>query len=64
MGLLCGLEDFSRGLLHQASGAGSRGQPEAGQEAAGLTGEQVKLQVKIILFSKAQCVVRFFGYFT
>ena len=28
------------------SGGGSRGQPEGGQEAAGITGEQVKLQVK------------------
>ena len=33
-------------LIHQASGGGSGDLPEVGQEAAGVTGEQVTLQVK------------------
>ena len=46
------MEVLGGGLLHQAHGGGARGQPEAGQEAAGLTGEQVKLQVKLSFFPK------------
>ena len=42
-----GVEVEGGRLIHQAGGGGSGDQPEVGQEVAGVSGEQVTLQVKV-----------------